>query len=60
MDLKTQYAILEKLIKPMDLPFNRKKELNPAKIDWLHKRMALKNKDHKNFQSAMEIIERLL
>jgi hypothetical protein len=60
VNLKAEYMILEKLLKTMDLPFNRKKDLNPAKIKWLSKRMGVKNSDHPNYKEAMEIIEELV
>jgi hypothetical protein len=51
---------LEKLIHGMDLPFNRKSYLNPAKLRWLQKNMAERNKDNPNFIEASILIQKLI
>ena len=51
---------LETLLKSMDLPWNRKKEFTPAKLNWLKKHMRIKNESHKNYQEALQTIEVIL
>jgi len=59
INLKETYVEIEKLIKPMEVPFNRKQDLNPAKINWLYKNLKVKNETHKNYPKTMEILEEL-
>lgn len=58
--MKADIEKLESLLRKMDLPFNRKKDLTPQKIKWLSKNLQVKNETHKNYSQAIEIIERLL
>ena len=51
---------LEKILKKMDLPWNRKTEMNPAKLKWLKKNLGLRNENNKNYPTAMEYIEALI
>lgn len=51
---------LEKLLKPMKLPFNRKKDFTPAKLKWLKKNLGKLNESHRNFQEAMKVIDTLI
>jgi hypothetical protein len=53
-------AKLEKLIRDMDLPFNRKNYFNPAKLKWLQKNMETRNSTHKNYAEALKIVEILI
>jgi hypothetical protein len=57
---KANEAKLEKLIKDMDLPFNRKTYLNPTKLRWLLKNMGERNKDNPHYNEAMQLIEKLI
>jgi hypothetical protein len=56
----SQEKKLEKLIENMDIPWNRKKDFNSVKLRWLYKNLGVKNKDNKNYQEAMGIIENLI
>ena len=47
---------LESLLKPMDLPWNRKKEFTTAKLKWLKKNMSKCNDSHKNFSKSLQLI----
>ena len=51
---------LERLLKPMDLPWNRKREFTPAKLKWLDKNLAKRNEKHKNYTEAKATIEKLI
>ncbi len=51
---------LEKLLKSMDLPWNRKKDFTSVKLKWLKKNLAERNKNHKNYIEAESIINKLL
>lgn len=50
---------LENLLKPMDLPWNRKKDFNPSKLKWLMKNLSKRNGSHTNYIEAMSIISEL-
>jgi hypothetical protein len=57
---KESVAKLEKLISDMDLPFNRKSYLNPAKLKWLQKNMGDRNANNPYYQDAMKLVEKLI
>lgn len=46
---------LENITKKMDIPEFRRK-----KVVWLHKNMATKNKEHPQYEEAMQIIDILM
>ncbi len=50
---------LEKLLHSMDIPWNRKKDLNPVKIKWLKKNLKIRNEANIHFNEAMSLIEKL-
>jgi len=51
---------LEKLLHSMDLPWNRKKDLNPIKFRWLEKNLGERNSSHKDYPEAMGLIQKLI
>jgi hypothetical protein len=53
-------SILENILKDMDIPWNRKQDLNPTKLRWLQKNMGERNSKNVNFNQATELIERLI
>lgn len=59
IDIKEAYKQIEKLVKPMDVPFNRKQDINPAKVNWLYKNLKVKNEGKKNFTELMQLLEEL-
>ena len=56
-DLETKLA---RLLKPMDLPWNRKVEFNPAKLKWLKKNLGRLNDNHKNYTEAVSLIDSMI
>lgn len=46
---------LQEILKTMDIPPSRKDHLN-----WLHRDLEVKNKNHPQFDQAMSLIKRLL
>lgn len=53
-------STLEKIISNMDIPWNRKKDLNPAKLRWLQKNMGERNKNNPHYNEAMDAIQKLI
>lgn len=51
---------LEIILHTMDVPWNRKKGLNPAKLRWLNKNLIERNANHKEYDDAMNLIRRLI
>jgi len=51
---------LEKILNTMDVPWNRKKDLNPIKLRWLQKNLIDRNESHKDYIVAMGLIEKLI
>lgn len=51
---------LEKLLNVMDVPWNRKKDLNPTKLRWLNKNLVERNASHEHYQAAMALIQKLI
>lgn len=51
---------LEMIISGMDLPWNRKSELNPTKLRWLQKNIGYKNKDNPKYTEALDVIQKLI
>lgn len=51
---------LERLLLPMDLPWNRKQDLTPAKLCWLRKNLADRNERHVDYIECMRLIENLI
>jgi hypothetical protein len=51
---------LTKLLKPMDLPWNRKDDFTPHKLRWLRKNMCKRNQAHENYTEAIRLIDEML
>lgn len=51
---------LSRILKTMDLPWNRKKEFTPHKLRWLKKNIGKRNCEHENFQESIELIDKML
>lgn len=51
---------LEKLLHTMDVPWNRRKDLNPTKLRWLEKNLSVRNSAHKEYPQAIVLIEKLI
>jgi hypothetical protein len=51
---------LEKILSTMDVPWNRKKDLNPIKLRWLNKNLVERNASHKDYAEAMGLIQKLI
>lgn len=51
---------LTRMLKPMDLPWNRRKNFTPQKLRWLKKNLGKRNSGHKNYKEAMELIDIML
>ena len=49
-------AEIEKLIAKMDLPMYRKSVKHNDDARWLKNNLALKNKQHKNYEKVMELL----
>lgn len=61
MNLESQATIqrLEKLLKGMDIPSNRK-YVNLNNLKWLHKNLGARNSSHPSFKEAMSLIDRAI
>lgn len=51
---------LEKLLHSMDVPWNRKKDLNPTKLRWLDKNLVERNSSHEHYSEAMALVQKLI
>lgn len=57
---QTKLAEIEKLISKMDLPSYRKTVKHNDDARWLKNNLHVKNKDHKNYPRAMELLNEIV
>jgi hypothetical protein len=51
---------LQRLIKGMDLPIQRKTQTTPHNIRWLSRNLGVRNSEHPKFQEAKLLLVKLL